>query len=198
MSPVHVLQMSPVHVLQMSPVHVLQMSPVHVLQMSPVHVLQIVLFWVLSMFYKWVQSRFYKSGPVQVLQHADSVSTIYYLLSKALESRVLYHLYKQIFFSYMEKLCCFFEIGSSFLRDFKKMQQIILWLWCMNWNKRVRSERMKSHFRGPRFQNFPGEDTPDPPTNARSWASVSLGTGSVPALTFSNICKDINSTSIRI
>ena len=33
----------------------------------------------------------------------------------------------------------------------------------MNWNKRVRSERMKSHFRGPRFQNFPGKDTPGPP-----------------------------------
>ena len=33
----------------------------------------------------------------------------------------------------------------------------------MNWNKRVRSERRKSHFRGPRFQNFQGEDTPGPP-----------------------------------
>jgi hypothetical protein len=25
------------------------------------------------------------------------------------------------------------------------------------------SERRKSHFRGPRFQNFPGEDSPGPP-----------------------------------
>ena len=33
----------------------------------------------------------------------------------------------------------------------------------MNWNKRVFSERRKSHFRGSRFQNFPGEDTPGPP-----------------------------------
>ena len=27
----------------------------------------------------------------------------------------------------------------------------------------MRSECWKSHFRGPRFQNFPGEDTPGPP-----------------------------------
>ena len=33
----------------------------------------------------------------------------------------------------------------------------------MNWNKRVRSERRKSHFQGPRFQNIPEEDTPGPP-----------------------------------
>ena len=33
----------------------------------------------------------------------------------------------------------------------------------MNWNKRVCSERRKSHFRGSRFQTFPGEDTPGPP-----------------------------------
>jgi hypothetical protein len=36
---------------------------------------------------------------------------------------LLLHLYKQIFFSYMEKLCCFCDIGSSFLRVFPKMQQ---------------------------------------------------------------------------
>jgi hypothetical protein len=63
----------------------------------------------------------------------------------------------------MEKLCCFCDIGSSFLRAFQKCSKSILWLWYMNWNKRVCSERRKSHFRGSRFQNFPGEDTPGPP-----------------------------------
>jgi hypothetical protein len=64
---------------------------------------------------------------------------------------LLLHLYKQIFFSYMEKLCCFCDIGSSFT-CFSKNAAKFLWLWYMNWNKRVRSERRKSHFRGPRFQ----------------------------------------------
>ena len=37
---------------------------------------------------------------------------------------LLLHLYKQFFqFSYMEKLCCFCDIGSIFLRVFPKMQQ---------------------------------------------------------------------------
>ena len=47
----------------------------------------------------------------------------------------------------------------------------------------MRSERWKSHFQGPRFQNFPGEDTPGPPpTCARfcSYASVSPQAGSTP------------------
>jgi hypothetical protein len=51
--------------------------------------------------------------------------------------------------------------------------QLVLWLWYMNWNKRVCSERRKSHFRGPRFQNFAGEDTPGPPTNAKSYVCIS-------------------------
>jgi hypothetical protein len=69
---------------------------------------------------------------------------------------LLLHLYKQIIFSYMEKLCCFCDIGSSFLRVFPKMQQNFcdsdIWI-----------GTRKSHFRGPRFQNFQGEDTPGPP-----------------------------------
>ena len=46
----------------------------------------------------------------------------------------------------------------------------------MNWNKRVRSERRKSHFRGPRFQNF------RTPLQIRDlmYASVSSGAGSAP------------------
>jgi hypothetical protein len=67
-----------------------------------------------------------------------------------------------IVFLYRE-IMLFLRYRFKFFTCFPKMQQIILWLWCMNWNKRVRSERRKSHFRGPRFQNFPGEDTPGPP-----------------------------------
>jgi hypothetical protein len=67
-----------------------------------------------------------------------------------------------IFFLYGE-IMLFLRYRFKFFTCFPKMQQIILWLWCMNWNKRVHSERRKSHFRGPRFQNFPGEDTPGPP-----------------------------------
>jgi hypothetical protein len=66
----------------------------------------------------------------------------------------------------MEKLCCFCDLGSSFLRVFPKMQQNFCdSAWYMNWNKRVGSERRKSHFWGPRFQNFAGEDTPGSPYN---------------------------------
>jgi hypothetical protein len=45
--------------------------------------------------------------------------------------------------------------------------------------RKAPSERRKSHFRGPRFQNFPGED---PPTSARFSASVNKTTGSTPGL----------------
>jgi hypothetical protein len=71
-----------------------------------------------------------------------------------------------IFFLYGE-IMLFLRCRFTFFTCFPKMQQIILWLWCMNWNKRVRSERRKSHFRGPRFQNFPGEDTPSTPLQMR-------------------------------
>ena len=47
--------------------------------------------------------------------------------------------------------------------------------------RKAPSERRKSHFRGPRFQNFPGEEPPDPPTSARFSASVNKTTGSAPA-----------------
>jgi hypothetical protein len=81
-----------------------------------------------------------------------------------------------IFFLYGE-IMLFLRYRFKFFTCFPKMQQIILWLWCMNRNKRVCSERRKSNFRGPRFQNFPGEDTPGPPykcevlciTQFRNW-----------------------------
>ena len=44
----------------------------------------------------------------------------------------------------------------------------------MDWNKRVCSERRKSHFRGSRFQKKSrGRIPPDPPTNARSYVCIS-------------------------
>ena len=52
------------------------------------------------------------------------------------------------------------------------------------------SERRKSHFRGPRFQNFPGEYSSDPPTSARFSASVNKTTGSAPDLMFIVITPD--------
>jgi hypothetical protein len=56
--------------------------------------------------------------------------------------------------------------------------------WYMNWNKRVRSERRKSHFRGPRFQNFPGGGYPRTPLQTRDlmYALVSSGAGSAPVI----------------
>jgi hypothetical protein len=76
---------------------------------------------------------------------------------------LLLHLYKQNFFSYMEKLCCFCDIGSSFLRVFPKMQQKFLWLWYMNWNI---SEVLD-------FKISRGRILPNPPTNARSYVCIS-------------------------
>jgi hypothetical protein len=86
------------------------------------------------------------------------------------EYRLMYHccyntyttVQANIFFLYGE-IMLFLQYRFKFFTCFPKMQQIILWLWCMNWNKRVSSERRKSHFRGPRCQNFMGEDTPGHP-----------------------------------
>jgi hypothetical protein len=75
---------------------------------------------------------------------------------------LLLHLYKQIFFSYGE-IMLFLRYRFKFFTYFSKNAAKCLWLWYMNWNKRVRSERRKPHFQGPRFQNFPGENTPGPP-----------------------------------
>jgi hypothetical protein len=68
--------------------------------------------------------------------------------------------------------CCYYTCTSC---------DSLLWLWCMNWNKRVCSERRKSHFRGSRFQNFPGDFkiSPRAPLQMRGlmYASVSSGAG---------------------
>jgi hypothetical protein len=50
-------------------------------------------------------------------------STVLTIFNRDLLPLLLLHLYKQILFSYMEKVCCFCDIGSSFLRVFPKMQQ---------------------------------------------------------------------------
>jgi hypothetical protein len=47
--------------------------------------------------------------------------------------------------------------------------------------RKAPSERRKSHFRGPRFQIFPGRIPPDPPTSPKFSASVNKTTGSAPA-----------------
>ena len=54
----------------------------------------------------------------------------------------------------------------------------------MNWNKGVRSERRKWHFRGPRFQNFPRGGYPRTHLQMRDrmYASVSSAAGSAPDL----------------
>jgi hypothetical protein len=59
------------------------------------------------------------------------------------------------------EIMLFLRYRFKFFTCFSKNAAKFLWLWYMNWNKRVRSERRKSHFRGPRFQNL--EDTPGPP-----------------------------------
>jgi hypothetical protein len=57
----------------------------------------------------------------------------------------------------------FLRYRFKFFTCFSKNAAKCLWLWYMNWNKRVRSECRKSHFRGPRFENFSGQDTPGSP-----------------------------------
>ena len=42
--------------------------------------------------------------------------------------------------------------------------------------RKAPSERRKSHFRGPRFQNFPGEDSPGPPLQVRGLVHQSTKT----------------------
>jgi hypothetical protein len=82
---------------------------------------------------------------------------------------LLLHLYKHIFFSYTEKLCCFCDIGSSFLRVFPKMQQHFcdsdIWIgtkeFVQNAGNRI-SEVID-------FKISRGRIPPDPPTNARSY-----------------------------
>jgi hypothetical protein len=49
-------------------------------------------------------------------------------LNRDLLPLLLLHLYKQIFFSYMEKLCCFCDIGSSFYVFFQKCSKIFVTL----------------------------------------------------------------------
>ena len=80
-------------------------------------------------------------------------------LNRNLLPLLLLHLYKQIFFLVWINYVVFEIYRFKFLRVFPKMQQIILWLQCMNWNKRVCSEHRESHFRGPRFENFTGENS---------------------------------------
>jgi hypothetical protein len=90
-------------------------------------------------------------------------STVLTIFNRDLLPLLLLHLYKQIFFSYMAlygEIMLFLRYRFKFFTCFSKNAAKF---WYMNWNKRVRSERKKSHFRGPRFQNFPGEDTPGPP-----------------------------------
>jgi hypothetical protein len=86
---------------------------------------------------------------------------------------LLLHLYKQSFFSYMEKLCCFSDIGSSFLRIFPKMQQNFcdsdIWIgtkeFAQNAGNRI-SEVLD-------FKISRGRIPPDPPTNARFYVYIS-------------------------
>jgi hypothetical protein len=82
---------------------------------------------------------------------------------------LLLHLYKQFFFSYMEKLCCFCDIGSSFLRVFPIMQQNFcdsdIWIeFAQNARNRI-SEVLD-------FKVSRGRIPPDPPTNARSYVCI--------------------------
>jgi hypothetical protein len=77
--------------------------------------------------------------------------------------RCCYYTCTSEYFFFYGEIMLFLRYRFKFFTCFPKMQQIILWLWYMNWNNRVCSERRKSHFRGSRFQNFPGEDTPGPP-----------------------------------
>jgi hypothetical protein len=90
-------------------------------------------------------------------------------LNRDLFPLLLLHLYKQIFFSYVEKFVIF-AIFNIFLCP--KKRQIILWLWCMNWNNRVRSELEVLD-----FKIFRWSIPLDSPTKARSEASVSVGAG---------------------
>jgi hypothetical protein len=100
-------------------------------------------------------------------------STALTIFNRDLLPLLLLHLYKQIFFSYMEKLCCFCDIGSTFFYVFfKKCSKIFVTL-IYESEQKSSLRRRKSHLRGPRFQNFTGEDTPDPPTNARSYVCIS-------------------------
>jgi hypothetical protein len=74
-------------------------------------------------------------------------------------------------FSYVAlygEIILFLRYRFNFFTCFSKNAAKCLWLWYMNWNKRVLSERRKSHFRGPRFQN-----SPNPPRNARSYVCIS-------------------------
>jgi hypothetical protein len=93
-------------------------------------------------------------------------------LNRDLLPLLLLHLYKQMFFSYMEKLCCFCDIGSSFLRVFPKMQQNFcdsdIWIgtkeFAQNAGNRI------SKVLG--FKISRGRIPPDPPTNARSYVCM--------------------------
>jgi hypothetical protein len=84
------------------------------------------------------------------------------ILNRDLCTTAAITLVQAIFFFLYGEIMLFLRYRFKFFTCFPKMQHIILWLWCMNWNKRVQQSR-KSHFRGPRFQNFSGEDTPGPP-----------------------------------
>ena len=57
--------------------------------------------------------------------------------------------------------------------------------------RKASSERRKSHFRGPRSQNFPGEDSPGPPTSARFSASVNKTTRSTRYFVYTELFRVI-------
>jgi hypothetical protein len=84
-------------------------------------------------------------------------STVLTIFNRDWLPLLVLHLYKQIFFSYMAlygEIMLFLRYRLKFFTCFSKNAAKFLWLWYMNWNKRVRSECRKSHFQGPRFQNF--------------------------------------------
>ena len=66
---------------------------------------------------------------------------------------------------------------ADFLRFFPENPANYVSILMCELQRKAPSERRKSHFRGPRFQNSPGED---PPTSARFSASVNKTTGSAP------------------
>jgi hypothetical protein len=88
---------------------------------------------------------------------------------------LLLHLYKQIFFSYMEKLCCFCDIGSSFLRVPKMQQNFCdsdIWIGTKEFAQNA----------GNRISEVLDFKDPRTPLQMRDvmYASVSSGAGSAP------------------
>jgi hypothetical protein len=72
----------------------------------------------------------------------------------------------------------FSRYKADFVRFFPENPANYVSILMYELERKAPSECRKSHFRGPRFQNFPGEDSPTPPTSARFSASVNKTTGS--------------------